>query len=419
MEARTRCIGIFGGTFNPPHTGHEAVLRIALAEFGDRLEKVLVVPANEPYYKETAVPAADRLEMCRRAFAGFGQVEVSDLDIRRGGTTYTVDTLADVKAIYGDDMQPVFILGSDSFASLEWWKDADRLSEECIFLVVKRGSDEIPDAGRRVWVCQEAAPAVSSTGIRESLGHGDTVDGGVTPQVMWYIQRRNLYGIEQMTDMDVFSDTFIEARKRELLPRVGERRYAHIMGVADTARELACVYGVDPAKAFLAGLLHDWDKHYDDDGIRARADELGLVIPDEVYQGAPQTLHGLTAAAWFSRAYPEIPADVLQAVSRHTTGAVDMSDLDMVVYIADALEPGRHFEGLDALRAQVGKDSLEELFISVQAYWISLIVTRKRTLHPDTFAVWNHYATRHKLRKAQEGTPAPGDWSRKPAEALE
>ena len=99
-----------------------------------------------------------------------------------------------------------------------------------------------------------------------------------------------------------------------------------------------------------------------------------------------------------------------------------MSPLDMVIFIADAFEPGRHFEGLDALRARVGIDDLEELFISVEAYWISLIVQRKKTLHPDTFAVWNHYAVRHRERLLAQGKrpdKGPGDWSRKPEDALE
>ena len=412
-------IAVFGGTFNPPHAGHIACVRIALAEFGSRIDRVLVVPSNEPYYKEAAFATAEeRLEMCRLAFAGMPKVEVSDIDIVRGGFTYTVDTLDDVKARYSPADRPVFILGADSFASLSWWKDSESLLREATFLVIPRGEVCGTDAeGGDIWVAEEVAPQLSSTGIRERIARGESVSEDVPEAVLWYIRSRNLYGSESHV-IDVFSDEFIEARKAELKPRVGEFRYAHTLGVAQTAKELAKVYGVDGDKAYLAGLLHDWDKAYDDDGIRARADELGIEVPGDVYWGAPQTLHGVTAAAWFSRAYPEIPADVLQAVSRHTTGAVDMSDLDMVVYIADALEPGRHFEGLDALRGKVGAESLEELFLDVQVYWISRIVERKKTLHPDTFAVWNHYAARHRDRK-HKGEAAPGDWSRKPSEAWE
>ncbi|MBR2789639.1 MAG: bis(5'-nucleosyl)-tetraphosphatase (symmetrical) YqeK [Eggerthellaceae bacterium] len=239
----------------------------------------------------------------------------------------------------------------------------------------------------------------------------------LAPEVSQFIRQRKLYGVNTVADdrSDVFSDAFRNARKAELLQRVGEMRYAHSLGVADTARSLAETYGADAEKAYLAGLLHDWDKGFDDAGIRARADELGLTIRPDVYRGAPQTLHGVSAAAALGREFPGIPGDVLQAIERHTTGAPDMSTLDMIIFIADALEPGRRFPGLDELRAQVGKVSLEDLFLDVESYWISLIVQRKKTLHPDTFAVWNTYAERYQARRHPGGYERnPGDWSRKP-----
>ena len=437
--AKGKRIAVFGGTFNPPHEGHVACVRIALEEFGDLIGRVLVMPSASAYYKgEPGVASEDRLGMCRAAFVEMGNVEVSDLDIARGGITYTVDTLADVKAAFPKAGKPIFILGSDSYASLPKWKDADVLAREATFLVVPREGGRpdgywgepgeaaalSPHPGFDTLFAKEAAPAVSSTELRKSLARGESEVAGLPEAVLCYIRRLNLYGgAEHMTDTtDVFSEDFFNRLRAELLPRVGEFRYAHIMGVAETAKAIAKVYGVDERKAYLAGLLHDWDKAYDDEGIRARADELGLDIAPEVYWGSPQTLHGLTAAAWFAKACPAIPADVLQAVARHTTGAPDMSPLDMVVFIADAFEPGRNFEGLDDLRALVGEEDLEELFITVEAYWISLIVQRKKTLHPDTFAVWNHYAVRHRERKAAAGIrmdKGPGDWSRKPPEALE
>ena len=118
MADGSKRIAIFGGTFNPPHEGHVACVRIALAEFGDVIDRVLVMPSAAAYYKGAAdVPALARREMCKAAFAGMEGVEVSDLDIRRGGTTFTVDTLADVKAAYPEAGRPIFILGTDSYAS--------------------------------------------------------------------------------------------------------------------------------------------------------------------------------------------------------------------------------------------------------------------------------------------------------------
>lgn len=415
-------IAVFGGTFNPPHVGHRACLEIALAEFGDLFDTVLVVPTNLQYYKDRAQASpGDRLEMCRLAFGSVPGVAVSDLDITRGGVTYTADTLRDVRRLYGNDARIYFILGSDSFAWVSGWRDAEKLQAEAEFLVIPRGEVPVGDVpGFTYRVAGRPAPVVSSSQIRDLLTRGESVANLLEPSVLWYISKRNLYGsAEHMTNAErVFSSEFMDARKADLQARVGAHRYAHIMGVADTARSLACTYEVDPDKAYLAGLLHDWDKNFDDEGIRARADSLGLSVPEEVYWGSPQTLHGLTAAAALGKEYPDIPADVLQAVSRHTTGALGMTPLDMVVYIADALEPGRNFPGLENLRARVGKESLEDLFISVHAYWISLIVGRKKTLHPDTIAVWNYYASRHRDKKGPVTDPdKPGDWSRRPEDS--
>lgn len=198
------------------------------------------------------------------------------------------------------------------------------------------------------------------------------------------------------------SDEFYEQRRAEMAQRVPERRFNHIQGVANTAVELAKVYGADPRKARLAGILHDWDKPYDDEGIRQRAQEVGLQVDAVVLEHMPQTLHGLTAALWLQREFPQIPADVIQAVYRHTICALNMTDLDMIVYVADCLEPGRKFGRVDDYRAMVGQVCLEELFFRVHGYWTTLIIEKGRTMHPGTIDVWNHYALRARERKEQQ-----------------
>ncbi|MBO4353190.1 MAG: bis(5'-nucleosyl)-tetraphosphatase (symmetrical) YqeK [Eggerthellaceae bacterium] len=168
------------------------------------------------------------------------------------------------------------------------------------------------------------------------------------------------------------------------------------MGVADMCEQLAEVYGVDKAKARLAGLLHDWDKGMDDDGARQRAIDLGMEdeIDPYILEVMPYVLHGITAARALGREYPEIPADVLQAIDRHTTAADDMTPLDMVLYVADAIEPGRMFGRIDELRALVGKVTLEELYYHTYEYWVFLLLERRKPLHPDTIRIWNANVSR-------------------------
>ena len=156
------------------------------------------------------------------------------------------------------------------------------------------------------------------------------------------------------------SEEFYKERRDELEKRVGPRRFKHSLGVSETAAALARVYGADKTAARMAGLLHDWDKGYDDPGILARADELGMELDAEL-SAMPRVLHGLTAAVALGRAFPELPPKVLAAVERHTLGAVDMSDLDMIVYIADALAPAPKRKMEQKLLEKVGQLTLHDL----------------------------------------------------------
>lgn len=209
---------------------------------------------------------------------------------------------------------------------------------------------------------------------------------------------------------DVFSDEFYEARRAELRDRVGPRRFAHSLGVADTAAELARVYGADVRAGRLAGLLHDWDKGYDDPGILARADELGMELDDEL-RGMPRVLHGMTAAVALGHEFPAIPPEVLQAIERHTVGDVDMTDLDMIVYIADALEPGRDGKTVARLRRRVGEATLRELFLDVYAYWVRLIMERRHPMYSKTTEIWNSYMPEQEVYRA-EANPDPIPYGR-------
>ncbi|MBO7701437.1 MAG: bis(5'-nucleosyl)-tetraphosphatase (symmetrical) YqeK [Eggerthellaceae bacterium] len=208
-----------------------------------------------------------------------------------------------------------------------------------------------------------------------------------------------------MPDGDVFSKAFFNERKAELEKRVSAKRFKHSLGVSYTCVQLAEEYGLDVKKARLAGLLHDWDKGYDDEGARARVRELGMEdeVDPVVVEKMPGVLHGITAARALGNEFPGIPADILQAISRHTTAALDMEPLDMVLYIADAIEPNRQFGRIDELRARVGEATLEELYFETYEYWVFLLFERRKPLHPDTIRIWNAY-TERLPRKGKRGS---------------
>ena len=406
-------LGLMGGTFDPIHIGH---LRIA-EEMREQLDldAVLFIPAGNPVFKrdQNVTDAQQRFDEVAAAVRSNPHFDASRIEVDRQGDTFTADTLRQLRAHYPDNVELYFIVGSDSAVTVGKWRNSAEIAELAHLAVAvgrpgSPGPDELREAIMaagpfRLHLVRVSILEISSSGIRERLSQGRSVrylvpraDGGQGSAI--------IAGPADGSLPDPFSDDFFRARKAELEQRVSPKRFKHSLGVSKACVQLAECYGVDVDKARLAGLLHDWDKGYDDEQARARVYELGMEdeIDPAIVESMPATLHGITAARALGRQFPQIPADVLQAIDRHTTAALDMSPLDMVLYIADAIEPGRQFGRIDELRAAVGKVSLEELYVQTYEYWVFLLFERRKPLHPDTIRIWNAHAERLS-RKGKNG----------------
>lgn len=214
-------IGVMGGTFNPIHYGHLA----AAEEIRDRLrlDRVLFIPSNLPPHKqEEGMPAPDhRLEMVRQAVLPNPRFDVSDMEIRRGGRSYTIDTVIGLQQTYpGVDMY--FITGLDSFLDIQTWREWKRLLSLCWFVVLSRPGYRFSDLGRLgfmhgserdllsldrgvinhldvrregIAVCLDRIPLydISSTDIRRRIREGRTVKYLLPDPVETYIIEHKLY----------------------------------------------------------------------------------------------------------------------------------------------------------------------------------------------------------------------------------
>lgn len=136
--ADRRRIIVFGGTFDPIHNGHLAIARCLRDELD--AEKVLVVPAGRPWLRDgPPVAAAEhRLLMAELAIEGEDRIEVSNVDVIRDGTTYSIDTIRDLRGHYGDDREYILAVGSDAAATLHRWHRYDELIEICTIAVIER-----------------------------------------------------------------------------------------------------------------------------------------------------------------------------------------------------------------------------------------------------------------------------------------
>jgi nicotinate-nucleotide adenylyltransferase len=194
-------VGLVGGTFDPIHVGHLAMARAA--RDCAALDLVLLMPSAEPPHRQPATAAAeDRLEMCRLAAAGQTGIEVSDLEVRRSGRSYTVDTLEElVRSRPGDSLH--LVLGWDAARELRSWERLERVLDLASLVVVARPGFPDPSAldlraagldPARVIVCADRTPDVEATVIRERLARGGELEGLIDPRVAEYIRSRGLYG---------------------------------------------------------------------------------------------------------------------------------------------------------------------------------------------------------------------------------
>ncbi|NTU88653.1 MAG: HD domain-containing protein [Actinobacteria bacterium] len=170
--------------------------------------------------------------------------------------------------------------------------------------------------------------------------------------------------------------------------RLSGTRLAHSISVAETAGSLAELYGCDVDEARIAGLLHDWDKHLDDDELFERIDELGISVTDELRR-MPILLHAHTGAVAVAREFPELSKRIIDAIARHTVAVKDMTDLDEILYVADKIEPFRKTRDAEAIRESVGEKSLHELYIDAYASTLLHLVDRRRFIFPGALDVWN------------------------------
>jgi nicotinate-nucleotide adenylyltransferase len=187
-------VGILGGTFDPPHVAHVVVavnVRWALG-----LDEVLLVVANEPWQKAhlPVSPAADRLAMVEAAVAGVEGVSASALEIERGGTSYTADTLAEL-ARRGPGVGLHVVLGSDAAAGLDTWERAEEVRARASIVVVTRpGAEHAPlPPGWTARHVEVPRLDVSSTDLRARVVDGRPLDGLVPAPVVAVMRERGLY----------------------------------------------------------------------------------------------------------------------------------------------------------------------------------------------------------------------------------
>jgi nicotinate-nucleotide adenylyltransferase len=186
-------IGILGGTFDPPHNGHIAIARAAIDKLD--LQKVIIIPAKiQPFKAGISISSVDdRMAMLNLALTGNGQFELSDIEIKRDGMSYTADTLTALRGTYPKD-ELYLLIGADNVSQIEKWHQADKIRRLCTIAAANRPGYRQSGSFSDKIVFFEMIPVdVSSTEIRRRVRAGESISGMTPQSVESYILNHKLY----------------------------------------------------------------------------------------------------------------------------------------------------------------------------------------------------------------------------------
>lgn len=349
-------IGIYGGSFNPPHKEHINIAVNAVKELN--LDKLFIVPANIPPHKigVSILDGKHRTDMINLALKDTGgedKIAVSDYEFNSAEKSYTYLTIEYFKSLYSG-AELFFLVGTDMFEDFATWKNPDRILNSAKLFVTKREGEDIEKAKEvffgkfsehlgDVVYADFVGKKVSSTDIRNRLLLGLDVSDILSESVIEYITSNGLY------KGDIKAE-FV----RKNLPI---SRLTHTLGVMNLAKTYAKRLKADTEKAVLAAMLHDSAKYLNP------ADYKDFKIDDDVPKSV---VHQFLGAYIAEKHLGVTDKEVINAIKYHTTGRPDMGTIEKIIFTADLLEEGRTYDEVNVLRAAVDEDFYEGFKLCVK-----------------------------------------------------
>lgn len=379
---------LYGGTFNPIHRGHLDICVRARQAVDAR--RVLLMPAAQPPHKSAGwlAPDQDRLAMCALAAREYDLIQVDDWEIRRGGRSYTVDTLGHLAAVFPEE-ELWLLIGTDMFLTFTQWHRWEEIGKMASLLVASREEGDreqlldqqqrLAERGVRSRLLQNPPMPMSSTQIREELRRDGTT-GKVCPQVLDYIREKELY-LPPPEELDYL--------RRYIRPLMTDYRYRHSLGVEKQAVKMARRFGADQRKAALAGILHDVCKDMPKGALLQNILESGIINGID-FKASPQLIHSYAGALYLQSHMDIHDTEVIEAVRYHTTARAGMSLLETVVYLADLTSEDREYPDVGEMRRLCDTD-LRKAMIHALTHTVKELTRKQKPICPDTLGACKEY----------------------------
>lgn len=367
-------IAIFGGTFNPVHNEHVKTAVAAIDEL--KLGKIFIVPTFLPPHKNVS-PAngTDRINMLKIAFRGEKKAEISDFELKNAGKSYSYITAEHFRNLY-PQAEIFMLVGGDMLKDFKTWKNPERILNAVNIAAVCREDYDFNENAEREYfkaafrkdftLLDFVGKEISSTEIRTYLAF-NIKPQGIDEKVIGYINKNAVY------PPDVY--------QKYILKHLPEKRVIHTANVVICALKKAKELGLDYEKVRIAATLHDCAK-YDD----YRAYD-GFSLPNDV---PPPVVHAFLGAFVAEKVLGVKDAEVLDAIRYHTSGKAEMSTLSKLIFVADMIEKGRSYDGVDILRAEYEKD-FESCFRLCLKEEVQHLLNKKQYIYAETLNAYDYY----------------------------
>ncbi len=396
-------IGIYGGSFNPPHIGHFRVMEGVIAQLA--LEKLLLIPTKNPPHKTLpqgtpsekerfamvdkladAVKPRGESEKCK--------VKTLDIELRREGKSYTVETLKALKEKYPED-HFWLIMGEDMLLDFFSWvapEEIAQMADICTFVRSdKSPSKELKAQATKIQnelgnevrlITLTDGVEASSTEIRQELAQ-QKFSSDLLPSVAGRILWNHSYGLKAtLVDLD------LPLLRCVVWGQVKTKRIPHIKGVEEECVKLARRYEVDETLARRAGILHDITKYWSHEEHLVFCDKYAYPLK-ELERENEKLLHAKSGAV-FARELLKEPEEICLAIDCHTTGKAGMSKLDKILYLADYIEVNRDFPELETLRRLAYEDLDAGMGMGLSIA-LAEMKERGKVTHSDTLEAFVQY----------------------------
>ncbi len=324
---------LFGGSFDPIHLGHINMAEQASKELD---ADVIFLPSKVAVWKVDATDIKHRLKMLELAIKDYPRFSIDLFEVDDDSEyNYSIDTVRYFVNKYPNDTF-YYLIGTDHVNAFHKWKEAEELAKLAHIIFFARPNLQLDEENVKKYHMHQIVGSlkdISSTDIR------DFKSLELSKEVLDYIVLNNLYFVPKIRSY------------------LSEKRFVHSFNVASLAYEIAKSNGVDhPEKAYIAGLLHDIGKKYEQDEIMKEHYQEYINYPKPI-------LHQFIGEYLAKKDFEIVDQDILEAIKYHTTGKDNMCTLAKIIYSADKIEPGRGFDSSDLIAAMM--ENIDKGFVTV------------------------------------------------------